>query len=320
MDYIHYQSSAASSVISDFVNAGTPVVVSGIGADWRTRHWSDPKLLAEHVGGEPVPLSHMSRAQLLVAPVGAARLAVLPALTPTLTPFCECIERIFNAGADYYYVREVDLLRYAPHLEGDFSFPFSELAGVCDPVLCWIGSRGCVSRLHFDLAHNFACVVTGRKRFRLFSPQQSHRLYPEPAAKFSPLSTIGDTALDDYPMFRQACFSEVEVGPGEMLFLPSFWWHQVITDEAGVMLTWFWNTPEMARDRTKLQRSTLGGEAGFARALALLNGFETQQYRDAFAASLVRQLLAVGQRARAYELLTHVQDPGFAREMAELFS
>jgi len=38
---------------------------------------------------------------------------------------------------------------------------------------------------------------------------------------------ISKPALDRYPLFKKTSYLNCTIGPGEMLYLPSFWWHEV---------------------------------------------------------------------------------------------
>lgn len=310
----------SAELLDRYLLDGWPVVVEGVVETWPAwQKWSSPAALLERVGNVSVPFTRAPASAGTERAGGEGeRYSVLPALEAQLTPFDECLRQIFGSESGHHYLREVDLLAFAPQLAQDFFFPYPELDGVCDQALFWIGSKGCVSRLHFDLAHNFACVVSGKKRFRLFSPQQSHRLYPALDGKFSPISTLGDVPLEGYPLFAGARSVEVCLEAGDLLFLPSFWWHQVLTDEPGVMLTWFWNAPAMARDRERMVR--YAEEHGAAALLSPegIAGFETAAYRDLLRANAVRLLLEHGRPSAAREQLSQISDPSFACELAEL--
>lgn len=43
-----------------------------------------------------------------------------------------------------------------------------------------------------------------------------------------------------FPEFRRAHVITVDVGPGDLLFVPSRWWHQVRTLETSFSINWWW--------------------------------------------------------------------------------
>jgi hypothetical protein len=96
----------------------------------------------------------------------------------------------------------------------------------------WISAAGTTSALHFDVAHNLHTVIRGRKRFRLFAPSQTPRLYPRGPLASMPNASRVDLDAPDYARFPRLARAEewvAEVGPGDTLFLPGFWWHHVHT-------------------------------------------------------------------------------------------
>lgn len=100
-------------------------------------------------------------------------------------------------------------------------------------VSLWLGNRTRIAA-HYDLPDNFAVVAAGRRRFTVFPPEQLHNLYlgpldPTPAGQ--PISLVDFSApdLQRFPRFSQAWAAgeQVEMAPGDALFIPSMWFHHV---------------------------------------------------------------------------------------------
>ena len=89
----------------------------------------------------------------------------------------------------------------------------------------WFGPAGTVTPLHHDTIMLFHTQVVGRKRWRLISPLQGQRLYNTNGV-FSPID-LDAIDLRQFPLFGGVRVLEVVVWPGETMFLPLGWWHQV---------------------------------------------------------------------------------------------
>jgi ribosomal protein L16 Arg81 hydroxylase len=102
----------------------------------------------------------------------------------------------------------------------------------------WIGNRAMIAA-HFDNNYNIACVVSGRRRFTVFPPEQVSNLYIGPLLRTpggSPISTVDlrDPDYTKYPKFAQALESaeEAELEPGDAIYIPILWWHGVIRNSS----------------------------------------------------------------------------------------
>ena len=110
----------------------------------------------------------------------------------------------------------------------------------------WIGNR-VVTPAHFDQSSNLACVVSGRRRFTLFPPEQVANLYIGPldfAPTPTPISMV-DFAHPDlarFPRFRQALESAqvAELEPGDAIYIPTLWWHHVQSQGVLNILVNYW--------------------------------------------------------------------------------
>jgi hypothetical protein len=113
----------------------------------------------------------------------------------------------------------------------------------------WIGNRVTVAT-HYDQADNLACVVAGRRRFTLFPPEQVANLYVGPlefTPAGAPVSMVSLHAPDfaKYPRFEHALAAaeQAELGPGDAIYIPYFWWHHVDSLEGfNVLVNYWWNS------------------------------------------------------------------------------
>ncbi|MFO1227363.1 cupin-like domain-containing protein [Roseateles sp.] len=103
-----------------------------------------------------------------------------------------------------------------------------------DPLVSlWLGNRARVAT-HYDLPDNVACVVSGRRRFTIFPPDQVRNLYVGPLDNTpagQPISLVDAAApdFDRFPRYREALehAQVAEMEPGDAIFIPSQWWHGV---------------------------------------------------------------------------------------------
>jgi hypothetical protein len=112
----------------------------------------------------------------------------------------------------------------------------------------WLGNASFVSA-HYDTFDNVACVVAGSRRFTLYKPETIGALYPGPidftmAGPPVGLAVGSERGDPRFPRFEavrdQAVVAELE--PGDALFLPKLWWHQVeATGGLNMLVNYWWD-------------------------------------------------------------------------------
>lgn len=151
-----------------------------------------------------------------------------------------------NRTADRHYMSQEFTADKFPALAGDFRRPACLDARLSVKNSLWLGPAGTVTPLHYDLVHNLFAQIRGRKRFTLFAPEHLPRLYPFPFhSKLAHFSRVEVESPDfvKFPKFRLAVPLELTLEPGEMLYLPPFWWHQVRALDEAVSLSFWWKLP-----------------------------------------------------------------------------
>lgn len=98
--------------------------------------------------------------------------------------------------------------------------------------LLLISQQGNVTPCHYDEQENFFAQVEGYKRVILFPPTQFECLYPYPVYHPHDRQCQVDFENPDFkrfPKFNEAHGLEAVLGPGDVLYLPSYWFHHFET-------------------------------------------------------------------------------------------
>ena len=195
-------------------------------ARWRAGSWTLDSLRASH--------GHVR------FPVGRSGSRIWTPTEMTLGEYLDAI--LAQRGRQELYLASAEFLDRLPSLRDDFSFPDYTWWGRASNTLMFVGGAGARTPLHFDFSHTLLAQIVGRKRFRLFSPDQTSSLDPLPRELFQTFSRLdlaqsegaGDGARFDFVL-----------EPGEMLFLPHGWWHAVDSLEPTISVTRSWWTPRL---------------------------------------------------------------------------
>jgi Rps23 Pro-64 3,4-dihydroxylase Tpa1-like proline 4-hydroxylase len=147
----------------------------------------------------------------------------------TTVPLGEYVERVLNGASNDVYIVARNYFFDNPalrHLRHDLRPP----PGIVDAtderpgtVKLWFGPRSTVTPLHFDEHSILLAQIYGRKKFLFIPPFDTDKLY----LRNSYYSEVDPERVDlaRHPAFANASIAAVEVGPGDLLFIPVGWWH-----------------------------------------------------------------------------------------------
>lgn len=103
--------------------------------------------------------------------------------------------------------------------------------------LLWIGGAGTFTPLHHDLTNNLLLQICGRKRVVLISPEYRSRLYNYHHV----YSEVRDITQPDiqkaFPLLEDVEIHDFVIEPGDALFIPLGWWHQVTSLDFSISIT-----------------------------------------------------------------------------------
>jgi len=165
--------------------------------------------------------------------------------TDARTGIARVLESARADGPHSVYMGSLPADAYFPGFAAENPAPMLE-PGVTPRI--WFGNASNVS-CHYDAVDNIACAVLGRRRFTLYPPDAIGDLYVGPidhTMAGQPVSLAAGAAPDDprYPRFAAARGRALvaELGPGDALYLPKLWWHQVeATDPVNLLVNYWWD-------------------------------------------------------------------------------
>lgn len=160
-------------------------------------------------------------------------------------PLSETLDRIAKArtltDASYLAIQMLPLDAQIPAFVRENPMPL--VPANARPKL-WLGGP-VKTQIHNDRDHNLACVVAGHRRFVLFPPEQVRNLYIGPLDNPPPLSLVDPEApdFDRFPQFHEALATAqvAQLGPGDAILIPRYWWHHVTSRDAyNAMVNYWW--------------------------------------------------------------------------------
>lgn len=136
-----------------------------------------------------------------------------------------------------------------PGIDSDNHIDFSPFKPL---VNFWLGSKTRIMT-HYDTPNNIACCAAGERSFLLFPPDQIENLYVGPVDITPSGRPISMTAIDRETVtlrprladaLKHALIADLE--PGDALYIPPLWWHQVTSKgHLNMLVNYWWRfTPE----------------------------------------------------------------------------
>ncbi|PRP80652.1 leucine carboxyl methyltransferase 2-like [Planoprotostelium fungivorum] len=168
--------------------------------------------------------------------------------------FDEMIRRIYQPnGEEFMYLRSLgdnprkdasDIWQSFPELSSDFSVPSwaEEAKPTSDKYhssAFRLSSGGLHLWTHYDVMDNILCEIAGSKKVIMWHPREISRLYVKGSS--SAVTDIEHPDVKKFPKFKRIkSRMETVLGPGEILFIPSLWFHHVEATEPCAAVNVFW--------------------------------------------------------------------------------
>ncbi|XP_026691491.2 bifunctional peptidase and (3S)-lysyl hydroxylase JMJD7-like [Ciona intestinalis] len=182
--------------------------------------------------------------------------------------FASFIEKLFDkTSSDAYYIQKqnsnltIDFPELLCDVDSDFTWANEAFNCKPDAVNFWMGEKKAVTSLHKDHYENLYCVIKGEKTFTLIPPSDRpfipYKTYPcykhffdkeWKIRKVCNLQNVPWIPIDPlkpdlkrYPKYSHARPITCKVKAGEVLYLPSLWFHHVQQADATIAVNYWYD-------------------------------------------------------------------------------
>ncbi len=221
---------SAQEFEKNYLKPKRPVVIKQYAKRFPAFEKWTPEYLKQTIGDQVVPLFNSSKAD-----------PSKPINTPTTSMrFPDYLDLMLSEPTELRMFA-FDILSKAPALLKDYSVPKDLAGGFLDKFPnMFFGGKGSITFLHYDidLAHIYQMHFHGRKRIILFEQKWSERLYKLPLATYA----LEDYSIENpdyikFPSLRGVEGLETILEHGDMLFMPTTYWHWMKYLDGGYSLS-----------------------------------------------------------------------------------
>ena len=227
---------------SEYARPGRPVVIPGFANDVPAlKKWS-PEFFADRYGHLEVQSVDGRNRSLANIDDGTANFQT------ERVQWSEQIRRMKEGGSDYLaFYGEV--FQSDPglvdDLEPDRIRPYLGRRLWNEPIpKLFLGAAGTSTQWHCAELQNLFVEVSGKKRWLMAAPSYTPCLDPRILTTSQQychsMIDFREPDIELFPLYQHLQLWEVILEPGDLLYVPPFWWHCVenLTDTTGVALWW----------------------------------------------------------------------------------
>jgi len=225
-----------------------PVIITGVDFGECTNRWKDLDYLKEKLGEKKVSVHALNETEMDFIHRNF-KFEVMPA-----NQFLDYVFAPPAGTSKRYYFRSIgdnprkevsNFSKSFAEIDDDFKLPsFAKdmIEKRFFSSALRISSKKCRLWTHYDMMDNFLCQVVGSKRIVLWHPNQVANLYVKGSTSKVVLNEALSYDAKRFPRFARALDARIEFDlmPGEVLFIPAMWFHNVITKDPAIALNIFW--------------------------------------------------------------------------------
>ncbi|XP_065666670.1 lysine-specific demethylase 8 isoform X1 [Hydra vulgaris] len=217
-----------------YLNSETPVIIENYIKEWPAMKWTLSSIKTKAGHNKVFVRRNTSQEDYKVGKKYNIE-------SMTFNEYVENIEAN-NKKAQSSYLAVQNIKIALPELANDICIP-SYVKKLHGGPFLWLARKGHYEFCHFDPDDNFLIVFSGEKHVKLYRADDLKNLYPNPFGSngrtIQSQVNCDNPDFNKFPNFRNVQFFECILKPGEMLYFPAFWWHQVTSTDTTISMNIF---------------------------------------------------------------------------------
>lgn len=211
-----------------------PVIIEGLAKDWHALHRWTPTYLTQILGDEEVEVT-TDRELDPDYDINFKDHSV----TMLMRDFLQKVQAADKSN-DIYMTANNRMMERPAFLKllEDVRPPLAYIQGDtfagCSSL--WIGPQGTQTPLHHDNTNIIFCQVVGRKEFHLVSPLETTLLKWATRTYYNK-ANLNPVDFEQFPELADVQIQKLILEPGDALFIPVGWWHQVRSLDFSISLS-----------------------------------------------------------------------------------
>ncbi|CAL1263935.1 unnamed protein product [Larinioides sclopetarius] len=243
----------SAAEVDDLLEKRLPFVLHGANIGDCSEKWT-PEYLSEVLGKEEVKI-HVSESQHLdfLKKNFLYKTLLFEKLLHRASRSKQEEGDYFISPTESYYLRSVgkdprkdvaNIRQQFPVVAEDIVFPgFIPEENVFSSIFR-IASKGVTIWTHYDVMDNALIQVKGSKHAVLFPPTDALNLYLN--GDKSEVLNIENPDFDRFPRFKNVSWHECCLLPGDVLYIPAFWFHNMKYLNFGIAVNVFWKELDLS--------------------------------------------------------------------------
>ena len=286
----------------------TPVVLRGVPLGPCVERWNSPEYILSKIENKEVKI-HVStdpkRMDFRTKNFKYCVSGLHDLIRRASRPSDEAVAHFYTDPSEKYYLRSTSddvrgkesvlFHRDFPQISEDFVLPeffdqknlFSSVLRISSPeIRVWT---------HYDVMDNLYAQIVGKKSVILWSPNEALNLYLD--GDKSKVVDIDDYELNkkQFPNFYKAKQWTCDLIPGDILYIPALWFHNMTAIDFGVAINVFWKNlqPDLYDKKDPYGNKDL---LPAAKALRMLDNVTRQleelpaEYKDFYGRQLIAKI------------------------------